>query len=173
MKNVLVTLGLVVALFATACKSDSSDNNNPTSPQTSATNSFTANGGGYSNTVFKGFNVDSAGIATVEGSDGLVVFSGLTGKNNESFVLTLMVKDVKPGSYTVNATEGNAMSLTIANSGSSAVSYFGVSGTITITEWGAIGSNCKGTFTGQLTAPPSLTMNITDGKFNVKHIATN
>lgn len=169
MKNVLVTLGLVVALFATACKSDSSDNNNPTNPQTSSTNSFTANGGGYSNTVFKGFNVDSAGVATVEGSNGLVVFSGLTGKNNESFVLTLMVKDVKPGVYTVNATEGNAISLTIA--GSSGIPYFGVSGTITITEWGAIGSNCKGTFSGQLTSTSS-TINITDGKFNVKHIET-
>ncbi len=120
MKNVLVTLGLVVALFATACKSDSSDNNNPTNPQTSATNSFTANGGGYSNTVFKGFNVDSAGVATVEGSSGLVVFSGLTGKNNESFALTLMAS-APPAMAQINAQPKRTSTVRPMNEGAARV----------------------------------------------------
>lgn len=156
---------LVVAVMVAACGSDSTTNPDDT---TSSKNSFNVTGGGYTNASFKGYNNDTAGVASESGGSGLVTFAGKTSVTNEVFTISLLTPGTTAGTYPVSSSDGSSITLVITN-GSSARTYFAGSGTIEIKSWGPSGRT-SGTFSGVLVDPvnPAVgQLQVTAGKFDV------
>ena len=168
MNRILSALLAFSVLFAgVACSSSPSD---PGDPGTDDKNSFTVNGNGYSESKFKGYSSDSTGGAGEANGAGAISIGGVTDRSGESFILTLLTKSNAPGSYQVDASEGNAMTLIVRN-GSTTTTYFAGSGSITIEEWGSVGGTASGKFDGSfvdLTDPQNTVIQVTAGRFSVE-----
>jgi len=160
----LLSILLAIALIAPACSEDSTTNPDA---NTSSKNSFTVNGGGYTKAAFKGYNGDTAGVATESGGSGGVSFFGTTPNATEYFSIALLIDEAKTGDFTVNASDGSAMTLVIIK-GSTTKTYFAGTGTISVKTWNSSGRS-SGTFNGTFIDPtnPTAPLTVTDGKFDV------
>ena len=160
-------LAFSVLIAGVACSSSPSD---PGNGGTDDKNSFTVNGNGYSDSKFVGYALDSTGGASEADGAGAIGVAGVTDRSGEVFILTMLTKSNSPGTYTVNASEGTAMTMTVTGS-SKTTTYFAGSGSITIDSWGSIGGTASGTFDGSfvdLTDPQNTVIQVTAGKFSVE-----
>jgi len=134
-------------------------------------NSCTVDGSGYTAASFKGYDLDTASRAQMSDTTAIVGFSGFTNTTGEVFVIGITCGSTMPGTYTVNALGGTTISLVTRASGGTPRTFTATSGTVSISEWGAVGGVVKGTFSGSLVLPTDVTtpvLQITNGKFDVK-----
>jgi hypothetical protein len=164
----LSALALVLVVMLTGCPED-----NPTNPNDGVTNDknkFTVTGNGFSNSTWKGYSDETKHMAFISAVVGKpsVTFSGLTTNANETFTCFLLFSAGAPGTYPVNSTEGNAISIQY---GSPVTSMFAASGSIIVSQFDAIGGRAKGTFSGTLVSASVKTMTLSNGVFDVRVIA--
>lgn len=134
-------------------------------------NSCTVDGSGYTAARFKGYDLDTASRAQTSDTTAVIGFSGFTNTTGEVFVLGMTCGSARPGTYTVNALNGTTISLVTKTTNGTPRTFTATSGTISISEWGAVGGAVKGTFSGSLVLPTDVTtpvLQITNGKFDVK-----
>jgi len=134
-------------------------------------NSFTVNGSGYTAATFKGYDLDTASRAQMSDTTAIIGFSGFTNTTGEVFVIGLTCGTTTPGTYTVNALNGTTISLVTRSTTGTTRTLTATSGTVSISEWGAVGGVVKGTFSGSMVLPTDVTapvLEITNGKFDVK-----
>jgi hypothetical protein len=108
-------------------------------------NSFTGNGGGYTNSQFTGYKSDPANGVSLSSTTS-IVFKG-ENSAGEVFAINMLVNGTAVGEYPINSTSGNAANIVITQN-STQTTYLTIpgSGKITIAETGAPGARCKGTF---------------------------
>lgn len=151
----------LVAMLSLSCASDS-----PTNPGTTSDGTFTFSKSGALTgaTNFSSFTVASfstEGDETFIAGSTVAITSGASVANLA--VLTVPGKTTGTWSFDDNA----AMAMFFSSS-----PYIATSGTITITEYGAVGGRIKGTFSGTTVNPiGSSTVEITSGVFNIKREA--
>jgi len=156
------TLALMITLFFSAtvmfsCSKDSSD-----SPATAANEvSFVVNGGGYSNQTIK-LNANGSAVY-----DDVLDATGCSFADAASNSAMVAFNGHATGTFAVN--DDNGLVVNMDNN----TTLIGLtSGTITVTQYGAVGSDIKGTFSGTGIVIKNLsdpdTIQITNGNFKAR-----
>jgi len=143
MMRSLLAIAVVATLLMSGCSEDS-----PTNPTSDAANTFRLNGSGYSNKLFTAPSSEQ-GVFAIETSDGTGTAGLLAIDGLDVYGVSIVMQDVKTGSFTVNATSGVALSLTITKNGA-VESWFARTGTIKVDTWAGPGGRAKGSFDATL-----------------------
>jgi len=158
-KLVLTLLSLII--FALGCKEETSTA--PEEPNPSGTMTFTLNGGGFSNRTI----TLSAAVARYDVGEGEtgVAAAGISGTDSVNCGL------VFPGNQTGTFSwVSGDFGLVFALSNPQRV-YFPVSGSTTVSSYGAVGSNVRGTFSGTVTRlGTNETVTVSNGQFSATRI---
>ena len=172
-KLLYLTLVIVTTCF-TACVKDENPAGTSSTNDDAVTNSFIINGGGYSNVECRGASEDDAGFAFVSDDDNSVTISAygtIGGVSTTRFSITFVLERSGTGTFALGGENANSYSLTLLDGGSGkpAAIYVPASGSITITQFDAVGGRLRATFSGEAqNAGGEGTISITNGKLNCK-----
>lgn len=158
---------LALLLVVVGCTSSTTPSN-PNDEKTNGNNQFAVDGGGYTGGYWRGMKDELFHIAYTSsaGGTGNFSFNGLTTTENETFTVGLLTSKPEVGTYTVNAVQGNGMTLVF---GSPRRTFLATSGTIKIDQFDAVGGRAKGSFSGsfiEATSSPA-TITVKNGKFDL------
>jgi|GEM_PF-1763130 len=169
MKFTMPFLFIVVMLVGLGCSSSTNPDDDYNKQHTSSKNRLTANGAGFTNSQWRGYITDSLNYAAANPADGVgsINIAGLTTILKQPFVCMILVQEAKPGTYQINSTLQNA--ITIQYGEQPATTLFASSGTIEVKQFGDVGGWAKGSFSGDFVSlDGKVTMTVTDGAFDVK-----
>ncbi|MCO6465226.1 MAG: hypothetical protein J5I53_01295 [Bradyrhizobiaceae bacterium] len=163
----LLIAGVCCVAFLSSCTSSTTPSN-PNDDKTNGNNQFTVDGNGYSNGYWRGYKDEATQIAYTSTASGTgnFVFGGLTTVENETFMLSMLTSKAEVGTFTVDAVQGNAISLVY---GDAKKTFIATSGSIVISQYDAIGGRAKGTFSGSFVeaGTAATTITVKNGKFDL------
>lgn len=163
----LLLFTVCTALVAFSCTSSTTPSN-PNDAKTNGNSQFKLTGDGYTGDYWRGLKDESMHIAytTSTSGAGSYSFNGLTTHEGETFTIGLLTDKAAPGTYTINAATGNAMTLVY---GTSKKTFLAVSGTITVDTFEAVGGRAKGSFACKFVdaSTGASTLTVENGKFDL------
>lgn len=173
----LFYLTVVIATFyVTACAKDESPTGTPSTNDNAATNSFVLNGNGYTNVECQGATQEDAAFAFVSNNDNSVTISAfgtIGGVSTTRFSITFVLERSGTGTFALGGENFNSYSLTLLDGGSGkpAAVYIPTSGSITVTQFDAVGGRLRATFSSEAqNAGGAGTITISNGKLDCKVI---
>ncbi|RJP71476.1 MAG: hypothetical protein C4539_04970 [Ignavibacteriales bacterium] len=165
----ILSLVFVFAVLIAGCKKDDS---NPTGTDTTGgTYSITLNGDGFSN---KQVTINSAAGGYSTTND----VTGITLSCSDNIMVTLVSPGKQTGTFNFSVDETSSDIITglllVINAGTTSTKTYGVksgSGTITISSYGSVGGQIKGSFTGKIYDVTSPTTEVTiSGSFSATRV---
>lgn len=174
MRKLFYLTFLIVTVYITACAKDENPTGTPSTNNNEVVNSFVINGDGYSSVECRGATQEDAAFAFVSEDDNSVTISAygtIGGVSTTRFSITFVLERSGTGTFTLGGETPNSYSLTLLDGGSGkpAAIYVPTNGSITVTQFDAVGGRLRATFSGEAqNAGGNGTLSITNGRLDCK-----